>query len=59
MQITQHTEPASTPASEVEHVHDYQQGWNDAQRGKSHKRDASIYYSMGFVDGAYVQGVTQ
>lgn len=50
---------AGTPLNEVQHVADYQEGWNAAQRGKPHKFNASIYYSMGFVDGAYVQGMTQ
>lgn len=47
------TEPPAIPASEVQHVAEYQQGWNDAQANRPHKFDASIYYSMGFVDGAY------
>ena len=54
MQDTQ--EFAPTPASEVQHVADYQTGWNDAQANRPHKFSATIYYSMGFVDGAFAKG---
>ena len=51
--------PAPTPADEIQHVQDYQNGWNDAQTHKPHRIEASIYYSMGFVDGARSTGVLQ
>lgn len=53
------TQISATPASEVQNVADYQQGWNDAQAKRSHKFDASIHYSMGFVDGTRATGSVQ
>lgn len=47
---TQQTQYTPTPASEVQNCADYQAGWNDAQAKRTHRVDASIYYSMGFVD---------
>lgn len=51
--------PAPPPADEIQHVQDYQAGWNDAQTDKPHRIEATIYYSMGFVDGAYCKGPMQ
>lgn len=61
MQLTERIEAdqAITPADEIQHVQDYQDGWNDAQTHKHHRIEASIYYSMGFVDGAYCKGSLQ
>lgn len=52
-------DPIGTPKDEIQHVADYQEGWNDAQKNRPHKFSATIYYSMGFVDGAYVIGGLQ
>lgn len=51
--------PYTTNEDEIQHVQDYQDGWNDAQTHKHHRIEASIYYSMGFVDGARSTGVLQ
>ena len=61
MQLIERIEadPAATPADEVQHCADYQSGWNDAQTDKPHRIDATIYYSMGFVDGSYCKGSLQ
>lgn len=53
------TAPAPTPADEIQHVQDYQNGWNDAQTDKPHRIEATIYYSMGFVDGSYCKRALQ
>lgn len=45
--------------SDVQHVADYQRGWNDAQQNRPHEFRASIYYSTGFVDGAATIGGVQ
>lgn len=57
-----HCPPATleTPADEVQHVRDYQEGWNDAQAGRPMRTSASvIYYVSGYLDGATAQGGVQ
>lgn len=44
---------------EVQRVANYQEGWNDAQRGRPHKFNAPFHYSLGYVDGAEVIGGMQ
>lgn len=59
MQIEQHAEPAPTPASEIQHVQDYQKGWNDAQVGRKYRIGKTLHYYLGYVDGAEARETVQ